>query len=257
MQNPEIVLIVVLVTTLIILLLATFIIYASNQYTKLKSSFDKEVLTAQLEMQEQTLFTISREIHDNINGYLIVAKLNLNTTLPLLGNDTKSKMEDTVRLLEHSLEEVRNISRMLNPEYIAFQGLPAMLTEYIEWIKKNQHYQVSFEMEGERYDMGEHVELMLFRMLQETINNILKHAHATTIRLSLIYTDSHLKCTVSDNGIGFNVQEKLQQKHRSRCSGLQNIMRRAKMINAVCDITSSNQNGTTICITTTFNPKQP
>ena len=255
MQSPEIIVIVALVTAAIILALAAFIAYTTYQYSKLKTSFDKEVLTAQLEIQEQTLFTISREIHDNINGYLILAKLNLNTTIPLLGDDTKCKVEDTVHLLDHSLEEIKSISRMLNPEYVAFQGLPGMLKEYTEWIKKNQHYQVGFTVEGDQYDIGENVELMLFRMLQETINNILKHAQATTISLSLIYTDSDLKCTISDDGIGFDVQEKLHQKHRFRGSGLRNILRRAKMINAVCDITSGHKKGTTICITTAFSQK--
>jgi signal transduction histidine kinase len=255
MQNSEIILLVALVTTLIILLLAIFITYASYQYTNLKTSFDKEVLTAQLEIQEQTLFTISREIHDNINGYLILAKLNLNTTIPLLSSSTKCKVEDTVRLLDHSLEEIRSFSRMLNPEYVAFQGLSGMLKEYTDWIKKNQHYQVSFSVEGEQYDMEDNIELMLFRILQETINNILKHAQATTISLLLTYTDSYLKCTISDNGIGFDVEEKLHQKYKFRCSGLRNILRRAKMINAVCDITSTHKNGTTICITTAYNQR--
>lgn len=255
MQNQEIIVIAALVTAAIILALAAFITYTIYQYSKLKTSFDKEVLTAQLEIQEQTLFTISREIHDNINGYLILAKLNLNTTIPLLSNSAKSKAEDTVHLLDRSLEEIRNFSRMLNPEYIALQGLPGMLKEYTEWIKRNQQYQVSFSVEGDPYMMENNIELMLFRILQETINNILKHAQATTIRLSLIYTDSDLTCTISDDGIGFDVQEKLHQKYELRCSGLQNILRRSKMINAVCDITSSHKNGTTICITTAFNQK--
>ena len=238
--------------------MASFIIYLLFSYNKrqatLRENFDKELLTAQLEIQEETSLTISRELHDHINGYLIMAKLNLNTAIPLLQNDAKEKAEDTVHLLDYSLDSISRLSRILNKDYIDLQGLPGMLKEHTEWLKKSRHYQVSFTIKGEPCEIAGDIQLMLFRILQETISNIIKHAQAKAISLSLTYTGSYLTCTISDNGIGFNVQEKLGEKHTSGSSGLQNIQRRAKMINALCDITSSHQNGTTICITTPLNP---
>jgi signal transduction histidine kinase len=226
---------------------------AYKKQAALKLSFERELRVAQLEIQEQTSLHIARELHDNINGYLILAKLNLNTSIPFLCDKTRPKAEDTLQLLDYSLEGIRTLSRSLNPEHMAFDNLVNMLEEYIGWIKKSRRYQVHFTVAGEQCDIEKQKEILLFRILQETISNILKHSHTNTINLSLLYSFDSLKCTISDNGIGFNIKEKPDEGEAiNSSSDLQNILRRAKLINAICDIKSSQESGTSISITVPF-----
>lgn len=240
-----------LVIAIMMAFLISYIVFLYNKkQIALKLDFEKELRTAMLEIQEQTSLHISRELHDNVNGYLSLAKLNLNTSMPFLDDKTKPKAEDTLYLLDHSLEAIRSISRSLSPDHMAFDSIVSMLDDYLGWIKKSGNYEVNFTITGERYNIKKDTEIMLFRILQEIISNILKHAKASKITISLTYEADTLKCIVSDNGVGFDVKEKLNGGSVTRSLGLQNLIRRAKMINAVCDINSDKQTGTTICITT-------
>lgn len=252
MQSNKVIILTILIATVMALLLALFIIYLLVTYFKkqsiLKIAFDKELLTTQLEIQEQTLQHISQELHDNIAQFLTLAQLHL-TTLEIQTPKTKFKTEEAIRLIEHCMEEIRNISRSLNIDYITRNGLLSMIEEHINQLKKTSCFKIKLNISGESRYLEDKKEIMLFRIVQEALNNVSKHSKASNISISFIYSPDHLKCIIEDDGIGFNVAEKLSIDHSNRSSGLQNIIRRAKMINASYEINSTNNKGTRLCIT--------
>lgn len=255
MQDSEIIILTISTATSIAVSLAFLIIYIlfkNNQKQNiLKSIFDKELLTAQLEIQEQTFQQISKELHDNVGHFLTIAKLNLDTLPTSSCKSTIHNIQQASFWINHSLEDIRTLSKSMDKDYIVHHGLLKMLEKHIEKLKKNRHFAIKLEVLGEEKYLDEKADIMLFRIIQEAINNIIKHSKANNIIISLNYTKDYLKCSIGDDGIGFNVQEKLNLRIRNESSGLQNIIRRAKMINASHEINSTNK-GTTLCITIPF-----
>src|SRR5690606_28332232 len=124
----------VIITTLFILLLVAFIAFIISLYQRkqtahqkrielLKSDFDKTLLSTQLEIQEETFQNISWEIHDNVGLSLILAKLNLHTIQWNLKAQTKEKIDRSIELISQAMEDLRNISKLLNPYFIEKNGL--------------------------------------------------------------------------------------------------------------------------------------
>jgi signal transduction histidine kinase len=127
-----------------------------------------------------------------------------------------------------------------------------MLIKHVDSLKRSTLYHITFDIIGEVEELDCKTDIMLFRIIQESINNIIKHSRGNCIDISLTYTETHLECVVKDDGIGFDVAEKLNTGVKNGSSGLQNIIRRAKMINANYQINSIDNKGTTVCITIPF-----
>ncbi|MGZ5548114.1 MAG: sensor histidine kinase, partial [Nitrososphaeraceae archaeon] len=204
----------VIITTAIVFLLAIIIVtllylyqkrqmaYDSN-VNKLKLDFERNLLKTQIEIQEQTFDTISKEIHDNISLSLTLVKLNLNT---LPWNDipeTRNSVDSSISLIGTSISQLSDLSKTLNPEVIGNIGLTKSLKIEVEKIVRMAHLKVEYEIKGEPIFLSCDKELIIFRIIQESFNNIIKHAKATDVLLELNYCDHFLDILVKDNGVGF------------------------------------------------------
>ena len=105
-------------------------------------------------------------------------------------------------------------------------------------------FDTNLELVGSPTNMGPERELIIFRIIQEALNNCIKHAGASRLLLKLLYTDTRLDVEISDNGKGLN--NAADRKDATNGSGLKNIYQRARLINATCAIDSHRQEGTTI-----------
>jgi two-component system, NarL family, sensor kinase len=215
-----------------------------------KENYDKELYKAQSEIQEQTFQEISREIHDNVGQLLSLARLGLGT----LDMDKKDEVKETIveisDILEKALEELRHMSHTMNAEIIKKGGLKKSIEMQVGFMQRGGRFNIQFNVNGEYVRLTETKEIILFRIVQEAVNNIIRHAKATEICISLGYNRAFLKLVIQDNGKGFSLNDQiLGTKH---LNGIYNMQHRAKLIEAEFEIDSKPGNGTSITVTTPY-----
>jgi signal transduction histidine kinase len=248
----------VLVSTLLILLMTSFIITIIYLYRKkqlayfrtieeLKHDHDKNLLHTQLEMQEQTLQHVSREIHDNISLSLTLAKLNLNTLDWNFADKVRNQINCTLEQISKAIVDLSDISKGLNSELITNQGLIEVLKNEMNKLRDLNLFELNFRITGNPVFMDSQKELVIFRIIQEAFNNIIKHAKASAVKLSLEYNIDHVNVSIVDNGKGF-CKEAVEQ-HKKLNAGLSNMQKRAMLFNGRTVIESQIGLGTTILVT--------
>jgi len=214
---------------------------------EMKLDHEKTLLHTQLEIQEQTLQHISREIHDNISLSLTLAKLNLNTfdwnSVPKAKNQIHCSLEQ----ISKAITDLSDLSKGLNSELIINQGLTEVLKSEMGRLKALELFQVNYTITGNPVFMDSQKELVIFRIIQEAFDNIIRHAKATIVNLSLHYDLGELKILITDNGTGF-CKEVVLQNNKSG-AGLNNMNKRAKILNGQTMIQSELQSGTSVYIT--------
>jgi signal transduction histidine kinase len=224
----------------------------SEERNRLKMKFDNELLLAQLEIQEQTLKTISEEIHDNIGQALSLAKLKLNTLKYDQQDLLVEKINDSRELVSKAIRDLRDLSRSLNTDSIASMGLVRAIEQELDILRKSG-FQTTLYTEGEIRKMEPQKELILFRIVQESLNNIIKHAGARTIRITALYTGNELDLQVEDDGKGAEANSLDMDGNSYRSLGLRNMYNRAGLIGGTFSIHSVPGNGTIVKLTIPIN----
>jgi len=257
-QNYEIVTGVVIAT--IIFLLAGFFIvmiiaYANNRKKKfieekqiMQSKFQNELLQTQLEIQEQTLKNISQEIHDNIGQALSLAKLNLNTMPAMDDEALQQKILNSKELVSKAIVDLRDLSRSLDTDYVQQMGLQRAIEYEVEMIRKTGTVETTMIVEGSLFRFEKQKELILFRIVQETFNNILKHAGAKNINVNINYDAAGFTLIIKDDGKGVDLQPLNQGENNNFGLGIRNMNNRAKLIGADFKMSSILGEGTEIRI---------
>lgn len=216
-----------------------------HEQQRLKTEFEKELLGAQLQIQEQTMKQIAQEIHDNIGGTLSLAKLNLNTIKPANEEETLQKIGSTGELVTKAITNLRSISKSLNGEAILSGGIIKAIETELKLIEKAGAFETEMNITGEPFTVDPQKELILFRTVQEALNNAIKHSEASLLHVKLNYDKSGLQLTIEDDGKGFN--KHALDADPETGSGLRNMHDRAKLIGASISIDGTN--GTRIQIT--------
>ena len=259
MQESNQIVSVFIITTFIIFLFLTFIyllIYMNKKkQAQLKRdiqiltlNYEKSILTTQLEIQEQTFKNISQEIHDNISLSLTLAKLQLNILDFSKINELRTITENTIDLISKALNDLNDISKSLDSELIKSYGLIYALEAEKNLLNKSGAFQAEVNIIGEPRFFDATKELILFRIVQESCNNIIKHSKAKKINILLEYFDDEIILSIIDDGIGFDEKKVSNAKEKKVGSGLNNIRSRAKMIYAQAEILSSLNTGTVVKI---------
>lgn len=209
---------------------------------QLQSQFQQTLLQSQLEIQEQTLKNISQEIHDNIGQMLSLAKINLGTTNIEEPETAKDKIDNAHQLVSKSIVDLRNLSRSLDTDHISEKGLQASIAFELELIEKTGNHKTIIETSGNSVNPDKQKELILFRIIQECLHNIIKHAQATEIKVAIENVPGQISISITDNGKGFNVAGSVKGL------GLRNMENRSKLIGAAFSINSVPGNGTQVKI---------
>lgn len=251
MQQERIDLIIAVVAiSLFILLLVISVFFLFRIYLKRKNKlllekermnieFEQTLLKSQLEIQEHTFNEISSEIHDNIGQVLSLVRINLNT---LRVPHEADKLELMDELMGKAIGDLRSLSHSLNAGYIRNNGWVVPVSKLLNDLQKSGRYQTSMDVEENLPTLGSDKPIILFRMLQEVINNIIRHADASQIHLEAKKDRDKMVIVIKDNGKGFD----------SRITvpgiGLQNLTNRSKLIDADLSINSKPGNGTSVTI---------
>lgn len=202
----------------------------------LKADYENTILNAEKEIREETLQYVSQELHDNIGQLLSLTKLVLNNPAP------SSAMEGK-RLVNQIIKEVRQLSKSINKDYLKDLKFEDFLAEELIKIEKSGFCKTKLTIEkeiGARLDGNK--KLVLVRMVQECINNVIKHASPKLLSLKLMASENELELWMEDDGIGFNLAEK------SNGLGIRNLKSRVEAINGTVDIASKIDSGTQIRI---------
>jgi signal transduction histidine kinase len=210
---------------------------------QLQAQFSHVLLRTQLEIQEQTFKTISQEIHDNIGQVLSLAKLNLNTLDFTKEEATKEKTTSAKELVGKAIQDLRDLSKTLNTENIALLGLTKAIEQELQMLEKTGVIQTNLKIQGAVVPLEPQKELILFRIIQEALNNIMKHANASLISIVADYKEN-LNITINDNGEGFDTNE----TSLAQGSGLRNMKSRSTLIGAGLTIDSKKDKGTEILL---------
>ncbi|MES2005108.1 MAG: ATP-binding protein [Bacteroidota bacterium] len=208
----------------------------------MKNRFEQTLLKTQLEIQEQTFAYISQEIHDNIGQILSLVRLNLNTFESIL---TEEKINQTDELLGKAIKDLRDLSHNLQNNRIHHIGIVESVRQLLLSLEKTGRFSTTFTTSDNFHILDANTDIILYRMIQEIVNNIIKHAAANKIDIGISSETGITTIRISDNGIGFDTTV---LHHNRPGIGLQNIVNRAKMINATVDVKSMPGNGTTITL---------
>ena len=263
LQTSEDLIAFVATGTIMFLLLGFFIINFLFVYQKrqleyfkererLKNEFHKELLAAHLEIHEHTLKHISQEIHDNIGQVLSFIKLNLSSVKSLSSEERLEKIDDTRELISHVINDLRDLSKSLSYEKIADKGLTETIRFEIERINKTASFNINLKIEGITTQLGKQRELVLYRIFQESIHNIISHSKAHNVKILLQYSPEIFNLIVEDDGIGF-CQEDVNE---SGGTGIKNIRNRATLIGATLSILSAVKQGCLTKVSLNLEPRQ-
>jgi two-component system, NarL family, sensor kinase len=210
-----------------------------------QNKFAQTLLQSQLEIQEQTLKTISQEIHDNVGQVLTLAKLNLATSTSLSGEEAE-KINTSKQLIGKAIQDLRDLSRSLNTDYVEEMGLVRSIEYELELLQKTGTIIPTFNLIGKPEKLGKQTELILFRMVQEAIHNIMKHAQAKHINCSVLFEADELSIHIKDDGKGFDPSPLKDEQYKGFGLGLRTMSSRATLIGARFLVESNPGNGTTV-----------
>ena len=204
-----------------------------------RTLLNKRILTAVLRTEEKARSRFSKELHDGLGPLLSSAKMSL-TALSRDEHNAEQReiIDNTTYVIEEAIRSLREISNNLSPHVLNDFGLARGVQNFIDKSVAMHDVKIRFttNLRSERYDTD--VEVILYRVICELINNSLKHSGCTSINLSLSQNGSELTLDYSDNGRGFNPQAMMD------CGmGLSNISSRINSLGGSCSITSSKGKG--------------
>jgi signal transduction histidine kinase len=203
----------------------------------------QRVITAQEEERRR----IAQVLHDDIGQILTVMKLNMQMskqTIPPEFTQVIDRIRDNEELVGQTLEKVRDLTTDLRPPMLDDFGLVPTLRWYIESFSKRTNLQVALKSDNYRSRFPLDVEMVLYRIAQEALTNVAKHARATQVTITLEERNNCGLLTVKDNGMGFDFSKTMKEQKARKGFGLFNIKERVKLLNGDFSINSEPKKGT-------------
>ena len=213
-----------------------------NKFVKERYEAEKryhaELANSKIEIQEQTLKNIAWELHDNVGQLLSVANIQLNILMNSAPESLNDQLKEIKGVVQESVQEIRSLSKVLNNEVVLKNGLIESLHVELERFKRLGYLNVSLRIQGKPVVLNNASEIIIFRILQEFLSNVIKHARASNLFVYLDYNENTLDISAIDDGIGFNPSQK------TTSSGMETMRGRADLLNAEYSIVSEIGKGT-------------
>lgn len=255
MFSGDIALTIIVVTLLMIVLIAGAIItmYVANKkhvqqlikMAQMELNYEKELRAVEQEVQEQVLTNVARELHDNIGQLLTFMRLQIESQ-KLDTPEDAPKLEPLDNTLNDTIQQVRLLSHSLNSDMLEQSGLLKSVEKEVGRLQQIKSLQIHFIHNDREPAFNKDQRLMVFRIFQEILNNMLKHADARNIEVSIQAGNGFLM-RISDDGRGFELPEKMPD---GSGSGLINMMKRAKLANMRLDVDTAKGKGSIFTLST-------
>jgi signal transduction histidine kinase len=237
---------------------AALVIFTGLSFYRKKQVQNKLQLQAEV-MKQQDMATkaiinaeenerrrIAAELHDGVGQMMSAAKMNLSAIeneLSFTDEAQKNSFEKIINMVDESCKEVRVVSHQMMPNALLKSGLASAVKEFLDKID-NRIIKINLHTEGLQERLDSNTETVLYRVIQECVNNVIKHSGANNLDISLIKDTDGIACTVEDNGRGFDINNK--QKFEG--IGLKNISSRVAFLKGTVDFDSSPGKGTLVAI---------
>ncbi len=233
------------------LLLFSFLLY--KNYLARKKIKDQEIIQLHQEKkidatqnmiqgEEQERTRLARDLHDGLGGMLAGVKFQLNSMKGnvILSEENAGTFTKSISQIDNAIAEMRRVAHNMMPEALLKFGLDETLKSYCDSVSENSTLTVSYQSLGMEKRLEQTIEIVLYRIVQELLNNTIKHAKATKSNIQLTRNDNFITLTVEDNGKGFDVNT-----IKNNGIGLSNINHRVEYLNGKMDVQSDNKGTST------------
>lgn len=238
-----------------LVLLAGLLIYSQYKRYRLRkeTQLQAEIMRQQeiavkavMEAEENERERIAKDLHDGVGQMMSAAKMNLSafeSEIQFSNAEHKESFEKIISLVDESCKEVRTVSHIMMPNALLKSSLGAAIREFVDKLN-NKTLKVHVYTEGLDERLDSNVETVLYRVIQECVNNTIKHAGATTLDISLIKDKDGISGTIEDNGKGFDTTD----KEKFEGIGLKNITTRIEYLKGTVDFDSAPGRGTVVAL---------
>jgi two-component system sensor histidine kinase DegS len=216
-----------------------------KKYQDLYKMYVKEAGAAVTEERSR----IACEIHDGLIQTLAGINFKMELCRELIFSDptrSHSLLSDAKTQLKEAIEESRQVIFNLRPLYFESMRLVPALTAYLKSYETQSNIRTEFKATGEETALTPKIKIFLFRIVQEALSNVHKHAKAESVTVTLILTKQHLRATIEDNGIGFDVEAVSQDPTKWQSFGLKGFVERARLVGGTAKIESQKGSGTRV-----------
>ena len=197
---------------------------------------------------EQERRKIARGLHDGIGQNLSFLRIKFLRMKDKADNDTSIFIQDSVESIEDIIQELKNISHSLKPRTLEEMGLQIAIKNMIDKVREETEIYGELNMSDEDIRFDEKIEINLYRIVQEALNNLVKYSGASNFSVQLVNSSKLIRLIITDNGIGFEVTEVLSGKLNKKGMGLLNIKERVESLCGILKIDSSPGNGTMLVV---------
>jgi two-component system NarL family sensor kinase len=225
--------------------------YRHRQKLKLQEEITRQqdlAARAVIFAAEEERQRIARDLHDGVGQMMSAAKMNLSafeSNIPDMSRQHQVSLEKIISLVDDSCREIRHVSHNMMLSTFSKKNLAEALKDFINKIDVNA-LNVHLYTEGLEHKLDPNTETMLYRIIQECVNNVIKHANATTLDITVIKDKEGITAAIEDNGKGFDTTDK--EKISSMGMGLKNIHTRVEYLKGTIDIDSAPGRGTVISL---------
>jgi signal transduction histidine kinase len=226
---------------IVLLLIIGFIYYKQTQLKQRNIAMQAIIQTEESERQR-----IARDLHDSVSQTMSAAKINLSiigSELPFKDEEQRNRFDRVLGMVDDGFKEVRTISHNMMPWALHKTGLAKVIKQFISNVENGS---ISFNFFSKGFDepFNENVELILYRVLQESINNVIKHSEADRVDISLIRDEDSISLTIEDNGKGFDASH----PEFKAGMGLGNLRSRINFLNGKVEVDSHPGSGTLVSV---------
>jgi len=215
-------------------------LFKNQRDLRMKKMLNEKYTQDLLQAQEEERKRVSKDLHDGIGQSLLLIKNKI----------VLQKDEATKTMVENAIEEVRSISRALHPFQLQEMGITKAIQNILRQFDETTDLFISAEIESIDNLLQIHQEVNVYRIVQESLNNVLKHAKASAIKVTVKKRPTSIVLVIQDNGIGFDFSERYNDFNSL---GLKTLKERTRFLNGTMKINSQTQKGTKLEFIIPFN----
>ncbi len=219
----------------------------------LEVQYQQQMLLAQMESQESERKRVAKDLHDDVGLMLQALRA---TTLAILQQAPDEDRKEVQQMVTEITETVRRICWDLMPTIIESFGLAEAVKEMCQRLSARGTVAVAFSAQGNPSFIKKNKEMLLYRMVQETVGNALKHAKANAIEVKFLWTENRLQINVLDDGIGFDLKSVKARTMRGHGLGLLSLENRASLLPASLTFENDFPQGTYVSVTYPIPPHE-
>jgi signal transduction histidine kinase len=238
--------IVGLVGFAVLTLLVIFLIITLLRNQKLKVNLERDQTLKDIQLLENERARIAADLHDDLGSLISAIKLNLECLNTINHPENDVIIEKTALYIDSTMQKIRDISNDLMPKILEQNGLIPAVTDFINMLDAKSKAKIKLINNiSNESSISKEVKTHIFRIIQELLNNAVKHANASEINLLLTLINNTIKIKINDNGVGFNEQSEIS---KMKSNGLRNILRRTQLMDGKLILDTGINEGTDFTI---------